>query len=357
MYRDVLADREEQLVEKAIKAKWTDEVGGDYHHVMLKQMAEAEAKEVAKDAARKAANDHNAALQQVQLSEMRKRYMTRLQQEKKEGELVIEKSKQEVIEDAEKAAERSLQARMASEEMSLANQRLKKLQLELGLKEAEEDARRQAELKAKEVMAVARKRLEAERFMQKQATRQKMIDRACEELASKASKDQFIAEKQAQEARDKEDADLAAREAKRQWQKEAIDKSRAEQLARRKALAETEAAEAADRLERHRAKVERMEREEYEKVAAARKRAADCRGAVEGQIAAKQSLREYERAMALREDAQTKAVVAEDDVRFRRIAQGVYDEAAAEGRNTIPIEKAMFAQTITLLPASTSMRL
>ncbi len=48
---------------------------------------------------------------------------------------------------------------------------------------------------------------------------------------------------------------------------------------------------------------------------------------------------------------------AEDEGRFQHIARGVYEEAKAEGKNVIPIEKAMFAKSITLLPASCSMRI
>jgi hypothetical protein len=357
LYSDVLEDRHEQLFEKAVKAKWTDDVGGDYYHEMMQQMAAAEAKELLKDQARQAAVDKNAALQQGQLKDLRARYMSRLVQEKREGELVIAKSKQEVVEDVEKAAEKALCARLASEEMTLANQRLKKLQLELSLVEAGEDEKRLRDLKAKEHMAVARKELEAQRFLDKQATRQQMIDRACAVLAAQNQKTNFIAEKQAAEARAKEDADLAARAAKREWQRRAIEQSRQEVAERKAALASRDAADERDRRLQFAAKVDAVDRVECAKQAAARARAHDARHAVEAQILDKQLWRDAARDAALRQDAQTRAVLAEDDVRFRRVAQGVLDEATAAGKNTIPIEKAMHAKTMTLLPASVSMRL
>jgi len=357
LYTDVLEDRKEQLVEKAIKAKWTDDVGGDYYEEMMRQTAEAEAKEVLKDKAREAAIQKNAALQKEQLHDLRERYMAQLRQEKKEGELVIAKSKQEVIEDAEKAAEKSLGARLASEEMTLANQRLKKLQLENSLVEAKEDEKRLADLKKKEQMAIARRDLEAKRFMDKQATRQQMIDKACEVLAQQEQRNNFVAEKQAAEARAKEDSDLASREAKRQWQKNAIEQSRKEVVERKAKLAAQEAEEENDRLARFAKKVEDMDRAEALKQQQVKEKAMNTRYAMEAQMAEKQMWRDADREASLRQDAQTKAVLAEDDVRFRRVAQGVLDEAAAEGKNTIPIEKAMYAKTITLQPASVSMRL
>ena len=357
MYTDVLEDRKEQLTEKVIKAQWTDGAGADYYQAMLREVAELNAKEDAKEARKKAAREHNRVLQQEQLAETRERYMARLRQEKREGELVIEKSKQELVEDAEKAAERKLQARMASEEMTLANQRLKKLQLELSLKEADEDAKRLAELRHKEHMAVARKELDGKRFIEKQAVRQRMIDRAVADLAARATEDDRVAEKQASEARAKEDAELARRDAKRQWQKDAIEESRRQVMERKKALADLEASEAAERFARHTAKVEQMERAEFDKQAAARRRNENTRAAIEQQIAVKAAVREAEREAQLREDAQTRAVLEEDEERFLRVARSVYEEARDDGKNTIPIEKAMFAKSITLMPASTSMRL
>jgi hypothetical protein len=357
LYSDVLADREEQLEEKTVKSQWTDEAGGAYHEHLMKQLAESKKKDAEEVAARKAADMKNAGLQKVQLEDIRQRYISRLVQEKREGELVIEKSRQEVLEDAQKAAERSLQERMAAEEMALANQNLKKLRLELGKKEAEEDIKRQAQLRGKEEMAVARKRLEAERFMTKQATRQKMIDRATAELERAALKNTRIEEKQAQEARDREDAELAARAAKREKQRNAIELSRSQMVARREAEASREAAEEEERLERYAKKLEQMEREDFEKFELTQRKARNTRASVEAQISDKAAWRDAEREAGLREDAQTKALLGEDDARFRRIAQGVYEEAKGEGKNTIPIEKAMFAKSVTLLPATTSMRI
>ena len=147
------------------------------------------------------------------------------------------------------------------------------------------------------------------------------------------------------------------RDAKRQWQKDAIEESRRQVMERKKALADLEASEAAERFARHTAKVEQMERAEFDKQAAARRRNENTRAAIEQQIAVKAAVREAEREAQLREDAQTRAVLEEDEERFLRVARSVYEEARDDGKNTIPIEKAMFAKSITLMPASTSMRL
>lgn len=176
-------------------------------------------------------------------------------------------------------------------------------------------------------------------------------------LVISCEQNNFVAEKQAKEARDKEDADLQNRAAKRERQRQAIEQSRQEQLAARKHLQEREAQEQAERFALQTEKIKLMENAEFEKRAASMARARDYRTSVEAQAAEKVSIREAQREASLREDAQTKIVLGEDEVRFRRIAQAALDDAVAEGKNPVPIQKAMYAKTITLLPASVSMRL
>ena len=83
---------------------------------------------------------------------------------------------------------------------------------------------------SQEDMALARKKMEKLRFAEKQATRQKMIDRACEELNKKATSENVRLERQVEEARIKEDNELEMRAQKRQRQREAIERSRQIQL-------------------------------------------------------------------------------------------------------------------------------
>merc|ERR1711998_327741 len=54
LFTDVIADREEQVAERSIKKKWTDERGGDYYFVMMQQLAEANKKEEEEEKLRKA---------------------------------------------------------------------------------------------------------------------------------------------------------------------------------------------------------------------------------------------------------------------------------------------------------------
>lgn len=357
IYTDVLADRIEQIEEKKIKGEWVNAAGGEYHKIIMRDIAKAKKDEEEKAAKRKALLAENAVLQKEQLENLRKRYIARMDQEDEEGRLILAKSEQELVEDAEKAAERALQARLAAEEMGIANQNLKAMRLELRQQEAAEEVKRQADLRHKEEMAVARKRLEAKRFIERQNMRQKMIDRACEQLAAADNAHNEVMDKQAQAARDKEDADLAARQAKRDKAKADIELSRQQQLNRRRELRERDAKEEAERQRLYHEKVAAMDKAEAEKMLAAQQRAREQRECVEAQAMEKNILRDAERESKLREDAQTRAVLDEDDERFQRIAAGILAEAKAAGKNTVPIEKAMYAKGTTLMPASVGMRI
>merc|ERR1719440_1465500 len=140
---------------------------------MLAQITESEARERAEVEARAAKNREIAEMQQLQLGEYRQLYVRRLQQEAEE----------DVLEDHERAAERSLKARMQCEEMTLANSHLKGLRSELQQAEAREEAKRKEDLRKQEALNNARMTLEKNRFETRQAIRQRMIDRACEDLA------------------------------------------------------------------------------------------------------------------------------------------------------------------------------
>ena len=118
MYCDVLADRAEQAEEKRLMKTWDAERERAHHEQMLAQITESEARERAEVEARAAKNREIAEMQQLQLGEYRQLYVRRLQQEKEEGELLLKKAEEDVLEDHERAAERSLKARMQCEEMT-----------------------------------------------------------------------------------------------------------------------------------------------------------------------------------------------------------------------------------------------
>eukprot|EP00620_Florenciella_sp_RCC1587_P014558 CAMPEP_0182569442 /NCGR_PEP_ID=MMETSP1324-20130603/10067_1 /TAXON_ID=236786 /ORGANISM="Florenciella sp., Strain RCC1587" /LENGTH=465 /DNA_ID=CAMNT_0024783717 /DNA_START=97 /DNA_END=1494 /DNA_ORIENTATION=+ len=356
MYSDVLADRTEQIEEKKIMRKWERDREDSYNITLKQQLVEAEAREKSESEMRGKKHAEMAILIQEQIGECQQTVVDRLRSEKRDGELVKKKAEDDLQRDAELQAEKALKARLQAEEMQLANQKLKQLKLTLELEEEKEGEKRKSDLKKKEDMALARKKMEKLRFAEKQATRQKMIDRACEELNKKATSENVRLERQVEEARIKEDNELELRAQKRQRQREAIERSRHIQMElqeqRRKADVEEN-----QRLALHyERKVKEMEYEEASEQVAKKEKNREVRATQEAQKMEKRQWLAASQEEQLKADSQKLAVMEEDDARFRTMAQGVLEEAKREGKNTYPIMKALTIKDITLLPASTGSR-
>lgn len=339
MYSDVLQDRREQAEERRIKSKWSGQDDKKYFAHMMQSLEAAKEKDKVEERKRREKSEYIARMQQEQLALNQRLYVEALKKDKEEGEEIARKAQEDIRAEAEKQAARSMRARMAAEEMQLANQNLKKLQLELSLQDEEEEAYRQAELKRKEDLAIRRKALETKRFQEKQAIRQRMIDRACEELAKQKNSEDRIMEKQAQEARDKQDQEMAMREDKRRRQMEAIARSRDLQMRLKDEKKKKEYEEAIALVEAYKEKVATAEEAEAGEVAEVRRRNLELRATHEAQAAEKQQWLEAERQAALHADARTKAVLAEDSERFEKMAMEVMEQAHRDNKNTIPIKK------------------
>lgn len=356
LYSDVLADRREQVEEKKIRSTWSGQHDAEYYKIMMEQLEQGKKEDADKTQKRKEKSRYYAAMQQEQLAEVQAAHIERLRQEKIEGELILQKAKQDVQEDADKAARRVMQAKMAVEEMQLANRNLKKLNLELERETEKEDAKIAADLAKKEGLALRRKKLEADRFKEKLAIRQRMIDRACEELAKQQQNEEAIMERQAQEARDKQDAEMAMRADKRRRQREAIERSSSLQMKLKEERTRLEDEQAAQLVADYRVKAKEIEEAELKERMEVRQRNMELRATHEAQATMKEQWRKANRAAQLRADAQTLAVSEEDEGRFRQFGEEILEKARAEGKNTKPIERALNAKEAELLAATVGLR-
>ena len=354
MYCDVLADRAEQAEEKRLMKTWEQERERAHHEAMLSQITESEAREKAETEARAAKNREIAEMQQLQLGEYRQLYVRRLQQEKEEGELLLKKAEEDVLEDHERAAERSLKARMQCEEMTLANSHLKGLRSELQQAEAREEAKRKEDLRKQEALNNARMTLEKNRFETRQAIRQRMIDRACEDLARIKNTEEVRLEKQMQEKREQEDALEALRAERAARQAAAIDRSRQMQLQLKAEKRRAEREQTAAMVTHWKAKNEAIEKEEAEETGARRLKNLEIRATQEAQMHEVRARKAGEKAARLAADEQTLAVMLEDDERFKAVAADELAKAVAEGKRTHMIERALNAKDVTLLAATGS---
>ena len=102
----------------------------------------------------------------------------------------------------------------------------------------------------------------------------------------------------------------------------------------------------------YKVKIKEMEEEEFGERMAVRNKNLEMRASHEAQVAEKREWLEAERNAQLRADAQTRAVLAEDEERYKKMAEEVMAKAKDEGKNTRPIYKALYAKEIQLLPAT-----
>ena len=102
----------------------------------------------------------------------------------------------------------------------------------MALKEQEEDRRIIEHGKKKSALDHLKKTKEEERFRQKQAVKQQLIDRQIEELMMVRDQQEEILNKQVAEAENKAASLFAEKERRKAEMKSAIEKSRANQLMR-----------------------------------------------------------------------------------------------------------------------------
>lgn len=354
MYSDVLFEREEQIKERAVMEMWEKEKEEAYHSDIMRQIAEGETREKAEHEARKLKATTIAKSQKAQLEEYRDNYLGRLRTEKRDGELIQQKALSDADEDVRAAEERVLKAKLQMKEMQLANQQLKRLKFEQQLVEQKEEERRQSDLTRKEYLVVERHRMEKARFDARQATKQKLIDKASEELRNRINTEDARLENQVEVMRKRED-DLEALKRKNiALQKAAIDQSRQQQLEARLAVKEREEDDIQNMVAAWKAKNVEIEEEEAADAEGRRRKNRDIRGTQEGQINDHKRERKTTKADQLAYDEHIRAGMMEDDLKYRALAAEEIVKARESGRATYMLEKARTAKDVTLQPATGS---
>lgn len=351
MYSDVMMEREEQAKERGVMKRWELEKEGAYHKEIMRQVAEGDAREKMEAEARSFKARSIAQSQSEQLGEFRGNYLERLRNEKREGELIQKKAISDIEDDERVAQEKQLKARMQMKEMQLANAHLKKLKFQDSLKEQEADAKRKAEKERSEWLAKERKRLEQQRFDQRQATKQRLIDAAAKELSERINNQNEVLERQVEEQRKKEDNLEALKQRNIQRQKRAIDLSRSQQLEQRMKVKEQDQRDVAEMVEVWRRKNIEIDSEEAADQAKLKAQNAEIRDYLEKQIKETDRQRARQKAEVAAFDKATKAAIDDEQERFYTIATEVLDKARAQGKPTYMLEKARAARDVTIQPA------
>lgn len=270
LYADVIHNRFQQIDDKRVVADSHKVVEARFHEDILRQVAEGEAKEREKLEKQKKMVDEVKVSRYEQREEARHIREEILRKNREEG-LRLKREAQERVEedlrDYEEKQKRIIEGNMRT---LAANEELKKERLLLLEQEKAAAALRDAEKEEIEYRKKKLKELEKQRFDRAQLTRQKIIDRAVEELAKHTSAEAAILEKQQQELKDREEREEEEKRRKAAQMKELLAQSRTEQIARKEREDRREAAETDEMLNRWRIENETAMQAEKDKATSTR---------------------------------------------------------------------------------------
>lgn len=349
LYADVLEDRFLQIEEKKMLKEMEDARDEKYLRIQQQLIVEGDRKEEAEAEKRQQKNALIAAQQQEQLQAFKENYIRELKLEKEEGLAIKAKVEADLIKEKEEALRRRREAKQAALDTKIANEQLKQIRLKLLAEEDNEELKRQMEARQKEDLMKRRTIQEKSRFDERLRIKQRMIDRATAQLIALGEQNDQREEKQAQEVRDAEDAEMARRADRRAKQQAAIDRSRKMQLDMKQMKKDMEADAQVQMAHHWHVRNQQVEEEEKAEEIERRQRNVKIRMDQERQMADKRRIKMEERAAQLLADEQTVKMMAEEDERFGKIAAEELDAAGNEGKNMIPISKALLAKDKTIM--------
>jgi hypothetical protein len=349
LYADVLNDREYQVNEKNKRANMEKERDEKYLNIQAMLLSEGDRKEEIEIKKRSEKNALIARQQQDQLEEFKCTYINQLKGEKREGGMIKRKVADDLVKEKEEAARRRREAKQAAIDTKIANEQLKQIRLERLKEEEKEEDKRQKEAEHKEFLMQRREKQEQLRFEEKLRIKQVMIDKATKQLLDLKNSNDNREENQAQEVRAAEDAEMERRRQRREKQQQAIDRSRQMQLDMR-TQKKTRESDANQQMAVHwRERNEQVEEEEQAEDMERVNRNVKVKNYLKRQMDEKRRIKMEDRAMQLMSDQETKKMMDEEDARYVKLASAELEGAAMEGKNTIPLAKAMLAKDKTIM--------
>ncbi|CAM9678888.1 unnamed protein product [Chrysoparadoxa australica] len=338
LYTEVIHTRKQQIEEKK-KAKGEEKLGEQqYFEEMMEKIKKGEENEKEEKEARESKASLIAKVQQQQLSEFKEKYISSVMQEKTEGDLMKSTVREALAQERQAEMEKTLEAKKEMEKMLAANQDLRVMRAKWHEEELKEMEKCEAEKEVLESLGRARKALELKRHNERQAIRQRMIDRACEELQNRTKCTDERELRDAANMRAKEDALAEHKRQMQQRQKDAIEISRAAQEQRRKALAAAAKVEEARITEYYRKRQEEMAEQERQEKEDQRQRNLEIRRSQELQIAENAERRLAEKAMQLVEFERSIGTRGVEKDRFESMVIGQIAKAKEMGRDPYVLE-------------------
>lgn len=211
---DVMKEREYQMeikqkkkeIEDRINEKWKNVESENLHNYDMKELQKLEVEKIKKE------DQMNVINQQLQDFKIKK--IKEYQDRVIEGEIIKQRAKEALIQEKEKEDLIRSKAKKQQETFIKANIELEKLKEVKKIQEQEVIKRNEEFAIKKQQMVDLRKRKEAEKFKEKQDTRQKLIDKQIEYLNNLKSKEDEILNKQVKEAEEKKNKEIEEKQRK-----------------------------------------------------------------------------------------------------------------------------------------------
>jgi len=350
LYCDVIEEQKFQVQHKEKKREMEFAMEEHWYQQQQQQMDEYDRKEDQELMQRVQKVATTAKMQQDQLELNKAQYIKSLQREKADGEKLRLKAEGDLRDEQEKEASVRRKARLAVEQLRLENEKLKKVKHQQSLKEQAEDDKRKKDAEMKDIMQNRRKVQEKKRFDESLALKQRMIDKASEQLRTLANNEERILGKQALEVQQAQDKMLADKEVRRQKQQAAIERSRTMQLRAKQRKKDAELKHTNEVRAHLRIRQDQMAKEEQDEIMAIKSANLQLRKDLETEMDTKQMRRLQSRENKLANDLKGLAVSGQEDVKFEAYAMNELSQIAKDGGNIVPMQKAVAAKHITTLP-------
>lgn len=351
LYSDVLYTRISQLDHKEQVKQKIKEEEAKYHQIILEKVAQGDAADIVK------ANKIEEQLRIVsksratQLHEVRQKREHELEEERQLGLKMKQRAQEAVEEDLRCLEERQQAAHESNMKMIEANEKIKQEKEVLRQQETLAAAQREREIEITEKRNLARKALEKRRFDKKQIQRQRIIDAAVEALAKKSSNEEFIQAKQEAELIEKEDKKFADKEAKRAKEWSDIVLSRNEMITKRKVDKYKDEQEILSLSEMAIKKAQDAIKEEKEKDKKLRELTIMTKKMQLQQAIETNRNKLNNKVKELEEQRILQELSSQDDDKFNTIARNTIIKYANDGKNVIPLMRALEYAQPDLLPS------
>jgi len=334
---DTLQEREEQIEISKRKKEISHMIEAKHYEMEQENMRLYDQKEIEKrEIAEKKKKEAQKILQE-QHKEFKLRYLKRLQEERIEGEIVKIKAKEELQKQKEEDQRRRQRVIDAQAETRKGNEQLQEIRRQERLKELQKEKEIEEFAKKKEEILEMRRIREEMKFNEKQAARQKIIDKQVEELRKLKSKEDEILNKQIKEAEIKAEENERIKREKRDELKRTIDHHQALSMAKRKQEKEQEIIDAKEFQQFWAKKNQELHQKDLEEKKNYKER---CRLLAEHHKKAaeqKQRLLEEEIYKEFDEADKIKKTLKEEEEYFKSYASRALNEWDSNGKNIQPL--------------------